>query len=245
MAFCNHILVRRLLCVGLFVLAITGASNRLARGQSEISPQIWVDYNPIIPLSEKSERRGDVGLRWELESNGWWRFILRPGYRYTPKVGTFLMAGVGSFYTRNEALPNEWEIRPFQGVATTWPQGSWVSFQHYVRLEERIDVYSGEADTRVSLRFRYRLRAFHRFGAFMTHGSWMLYSSAELFATLAGNQGQFQELVRLVLGVEHTYGRLRGRVDVTWQLREQGIVLFGGDVSDVFIRFRLFHTFGR
>ncbi len=245
MAFCNHIVVRHSLCVGLLVLAIAGTPTGLAHGQSGISPQIWVDYNPIIPLSENSQIRGDVGLRWELESNGWWRFILRPGYRYTPKVGTFLMAGVGSFYTRNEALPNEWEIRPFQGVATTWPQGGWLSFQHYVRLEERIDTYIGDVDSRVSVRFRYRLRAFHRSGAFMTDGSWMLYGSAEFFATVLGNQGQFQELIRLVLGVERTYGRLRARVDVTWQLREQGIVVFSGDVNDIFIRFRLFHTFGR
>jgi len=59
-----------------------------------------------------------------------------------------------------------------------------------------------------------------------------------------GNQGQFQELVRLVLGVERTQVGWRARVDVTWQLREQGIV-FLGDVNDIFIRFRLYRTFGR
>ncbi len=242
MTFFNHHAIRHLLSAGLIVLAVTGNSIRSARGQSEVSPQIWVDYNPVVHLSEKSSLRGDVGLRWELESDGWWRFIVRPGYRYTLRPGTFLMAGVGSFYTRNQIASNEWEIRPFQGAATTWPQSDMLSFQHYVRLEERIYKYTGNIESRIALRFRYRLRAFHRFGAFKTDGNWMLFTSAEFFATLSGEQGQFQELIRLVAGIEKSLMRFRARLDVTWQLREQGIVLFG-DVSDIFIRFRLFHTF--
>ena len=44
--------------------------------ESEVSPQIWVDYNPSLYLNPKLNFYGDAGFRTELESGGWWRLRL-------------------------------------------------------------------------------------------------------------------------------------------------------------------------
>lgn len=55
---------------------------------------------------------------------------------------------------------------------------------------------------------------------------------------MAGNAGQFDEKLRIGLGVERGFViGIRARLDVTWQ--KVG-ALIGGTTDDLYIRFRVF-----
>lgn len=122
--------------VGLIVslLFAVGAGTATA---DDISPQIWLDYNPLHLLSPRVDLFGDAGIRWNTENDGWRRFVLRPSVGV--RAGqVYLTAGVGNFVTFSPDIATHWEIRPFQGASVVWPGGR-LAFQHYLRLEERFD----------------------------------------------------------------------------------------------------------
>ena len=207
-----------------------------------VSPQLWADYNPTVPVASTVDLFGDIGLRSELESDAWWRVVVRPGVRACRASGVCLSGGIGSFYTFNEVGPDTWEVRPFQGVSATWPRGR-VSLTHYVRLEERFDFNTSTWTSQVSLRGRYQLAASLKWDAVQPDRYWSLTGTVEGFLTLAGDQGQFREQVRATIGLERSFRRsLRIRGEVSWQQRR--LFVQGTEVSDVFLRVRIFQGWG-
>ncbi len=231
--------------LGLLIPGMVAWSTGLAQDlpTDDASTQLWLDYDPIISLSEKGELFGDLGVRSELESTGWGRLVFRPGYRHRRTEFTWLAAGVGAFLTVNELFANELEIRPFQGVAATWPRG-WLHLQHYARLEERFTFVTSSRESAASLRARYRLRALRRFGTLRGETHWTLMATGEGFLTLAGDQGQFREELRLGLAAERSFNhRLRARAEITWQHRELAFSALG-DANDIYLRLRLYHGWG-
>jgi hypothetical protein len=221
--------------------AVAAAASSVARAQDEeVSTQLWADYNQRWTWPSSFEIYGDVGARTELRSQGWGRIILRPGVRGT--VGAFrLSGGIGSFYTANQDAPNGWEIRPFQGIAATWPSAR-VRLDHYLRLEERFEFETADWTLEASLRLRYRLQIQFLWGGIRGAAFWRLIGHAEGFATLTGEAGQFDEKLRIGVGIERGFGpALRLRVDATWQ--KTGLNLFNAPTDDLYIRVRLFHMF--
>jgi hypothetical protein len=204
----------------------------------EVSPQIWVDYNPRWTWPSGFEVYGDVGVRTELRMNGWGRLVVRPGVRGS--VGAFrISGGVGSFYTANEDAADRWELRPFQGVAATWPS-SRIRFDHYLRVEERFEFETTDWNLDASLRIRYRLQTQFLWSGVRGAAFWRVLAHVEAFATVTGEAGQFDEKLRIGLGIERGFGaKLRLRVDATWQ--KEGLDLFGSPTDDIYIRVRVFH----
>lgn len=189
----------------------------LGQSQNDVSPQLWVDYNPSWRASPKFELYGDIGARTELESDGWWRFVVRPSVRYQLNREVQLSGGVGSFYTWNDLISDRWELRPWQGVRATWPRIP-VPVEHFLRFEERFDFNTRTWESLNSLRMRYRLRSYFDWEAKQSGRHWRVMGSVEGFLTLAGEQGQFQEQFRLSIGLERSYRPgLRARIDATWQ----------------------------
>ena len=143
--------------LGLTGLIISAVASSVALAQSdEVSEQIWVDYNQRWTWPSSFEIYGDAGVGTALGSQEWGRIIVRPGVR--GNVGAFrLSGGIGSFYTANRDAPDGWEIRPFQGIAATWPS-SRIRLDHYLRLEERFEFETDNWDLAASLRMRYRLQ---------------------------------------------------------------------------------------
>jgi hypothetical protein len=218
-------------------LLLTTAAH--AQNESSASKQLWIDYDPSLWVSEKVELYGDLGLRWELKEDGFWRLVVRPGVRVP--VGAFrLTGGIGNFFTLNDSISDRWEIRPFQGVSTVWP--NWlISFNHYLRLEERIDFDTETWTALTSLRARYRLRATYRFAALQKDKYWTLTASGEGFVTVAGEQGQQREQVRLTAGIERSMQDTRRfRFEISWQQQEL-FFLPSENVDDIFFRFRVYH----
>jgi hypothetical protein len=99
-----------------FLLLLVNTLSVLPWSDNDISRQIWIDYNPNWFSRPDLEFRGDIGARKELENDGSWRLVIRPGVRYQIYSNTFITAGVGSFYAFNEIIDDHWEIRPYQGL---------------------------------------------------------------------------------------------------------------------------------
>jgi hypothetical protein len=215
-----------------------------AAGQSEnvVSPQLWVDYNPSWRVTSRFEIYGDLGARTELESGGWWRFVVRPSVRYQLHRDVRVMGGLGNFITVNDVIADRWEIRPWQGVNLTWPRAP-IHFEHFLRFEEQFDFNTQTWESQNSLRARYRLRTVIQWSAFQQDRYWRLLASVEGFLRLAGEQGQFREQFRLAVGVERSVRTgMRTRFDATWQ--REGRLFVDGAIDELFLRVRLFTAFG-
>ena len=208
---------------------------------NETSRQIWLDYNPSWKTSGNPTVGGDVGYRFQLESGGWHRLVLRPGVDIPLKT-VILKFGIGNFFTFSEEIQNRWEIRPYQGVAWVWPR-SRVNFDHYVRLEERFDFNTVDWTSYNSLRGRYRLRLRLIFAQTEPARFWRAYGSGEIFTNLAGTAGLQREQFRLTFGMERSFSRkLRFRLEGTWQ--QQEITFLPSDAAEEFyLRFRFYQNF--
>jgi len=226
------------IAVGLVAGSPSPASAQL-HAEDEVSPQLWVDYNPAWRVAPRIDVFGDVGARTELGSQGWWRFVVRPSVRYQfDRVQ--LSGGVGNFLTFNDVIADRWEIRPWQGGRFSWPLGA-VPFEHLVRLEERFDFNLRNWNSSNSLRIRYRLRPSVDWGRESKDRYWRALGSVEVFYTLAGDPGQFQEEVRLTASIERGYRpELRVRLDAMWQ--KEGRPFSEGSIYDLILRFRVFNS---
>jgi len=222
----------------IFILLLTSSTLvSVARGSSK---QVWLDYNPGWKISEKTRFALDLGLRKQIQDQGYLRLVLNPGL--DTRVNKFkFAAGVANFLTLNEVVDDRLEIRPYQSVSVIWPNRR-VSLDHRVRLEERFDFNTTTWDSKNSLRGRYRLRLRYRLAAYQEDRFWSLTASGEIFSTLAGLEGQHRETTRVALGAERIFkhGR-RLRCEVTWQ--QQGLVYDPDVTADlIFLRIRFLRS---
>ena len=226
---------------GVLVIAacVVTARPDVAFAQDEVSQQIWLDYNPRVIWPSAIEVYGDIGVRTELNSRGWGRFVVRPGVR--GPVGRFrLSGGLGTFYTWYDASPNRLELRPFQGINWTWPNKR-ISLDHYVRLEERFDFETADWNLDFSSRVRYRLQTEFRWSAVQSGAHWRLVGHAEGFLTFIGDA---DEKFRFGVGIERAFvSNARVRLDVTWQI--VGAPFSGAPTDELYIRLRLFQRWAR
>ncbi|UCG89236.1 MAG: DUF2490 domain-containing protein [Gemmatimonadota bacterium] len=229
-----------ILLAGWFVFPLKAHSQE----EGDVIPQLWVDYNPAITLSDRWRLEGDMGVRTEFEENLWWRVIVRPGVRYSLSQSVSLGGGVGSFYTLNKEFADRLEVRPWQGVRVVWPRWR-IPLRHFFRVEERFDFNTESWSLRASLRIRYRLGLEYRWGALVRRDRyWRVMLEGELFKTLAGDQGQFRENVRVGVGVERSFRRERRLLgEVVWQQRGLFFDL-RREVNDIYVRIRVFQRWG-
>ncbi len=228
---------------GLAIAAcVVTARPDVALAQDEIRRQIWLDYNPRFIWPSAFEVYGDIGVRTELSSTGWTRFVVRPGVR--GPVGRFrLGGGLGTFYTWNEASPNRLELRPFQGINWTWPNKR-ISLDHYVRLEERFGFQTTDWEFDFSMRARYRLQTEFRWRAVQSGAYWRLVGHAEAFLDFFGEAGQTDEKFRLGVGIERAFvSNARVRLDLTWQV--VGAPFSGAPTDEFYVRVRFFQRWAR
>ncbi len=223
------------ICVPTVVVLLGVCTGAGAQEAKVVSEQLWLDYNPRWTDRSHREIYGDVGLRKVLDADNW-RFVIRPGVR--GPVGSFrLSGGVGTFFDVRELTSNLLEIRPFQGISAVWPNRR-VRFQHYLRLEQRLEWRTDDWTLDASLRGRYLLQVDYSFSGFSSGSDWRVLLHIEPFLTLAGNAGNFDEQVRLGVGAGRNVGSaVRVRADFTW---EKVDFKEGASVSALFIRVRVY-----
>jgi len=228
--------VERAVAVSCALLAMGGVCA--AHAQHELGGQVWIDYNPAWQVSPAGELFGDVGARTELEGLSWFRLVVRPGFRQRVSSRVQVGGGVGSFYSANDIVDDRWELRPWQGMVVSWPS-SGVPLEHYVRIEQRIDLNTGTWDARVSLRGRYRVHTRFEWARTPAGTYWRVLAGVEGFLTLVGDQGQFREQFRVSAAVERG---LRPRLVLLGEvmLQRAGWLLAGRTVDDLVVRIRFF-----
>ena len=209
----------------------------------EVSKQVWIDFNPNYYITPHQKFYGDIGVRGELENKGWRRLVLRPSYRTWLGDRFYFSAGIGNFFTLNEIINDRWEIRPFQGLSFKWP--NWKTpIDHYIRLEERFDFDLKTWDSKNSVRLRYKLGISYRWAAFQPGRFWQATANTELFFTLFGQQGQFQEQARATLGLDRSFDHeFHFRMEITWQ-QEQLFFDTSEEVSAIYFRLRFYTNWG-
>lgn len=228
----------------IFLLGIS-ASQILGQSMSDISKQFWLDFNPTWFQTLNFEIRGSTGIRKELENNGWWRLLAVPQMRYYLGNELFVTGGIGGYYTFNDGIDDRLEIRPFQGLLAKWPHLKKAHLEHYLRLEERFDFDTGDWDTRASLRLRFRIMFIYQFQAIQESQFWRIRAGGEGFATLGGEEGQFQEQGRASLSIDRSLrSGMVVRMEVTWQ-KEGRFFVSDQSVDTIYFRFRLFYTWGK
>ena len=228
----------------LFLFILLLANSMRAQSLSEVSKQIWADVNPTYYFDKDFRLFGDLGFRTELEDDAWWKLVVRPSVG--GKLGGifYYTAGLGSFYTFNQLINNRWEIRPYQGVSFTLHPLK-LRMRNYIRLEERFDFNTGTWNSVNSLRLRYQLSFSYRWAAVKPDRYWQLFLAGEAFFPLTGIEGQFREQFRLTIGLDRSFAYdLHFRFELTAQ-QQQLFFDPAENVSDVYFRFRLNHTWFR
>ncbi len=228
-----------------FILLLTFGTSRITQAQSEsdVSKQIWIDFNPSYFINPTLKIFGDIGVRKEFENNGWWRLVVRPSIRTWLGGRFYFTAGMGNFITFNEIINNRWELRPFQGLDFNWPRWK-TPLHHYIRLEERFDFNTKTWNSKNSVRIRYKLNISYRWAAIQPGRFWQATASGEAFLTLLGEQGQFQEQSRVTLGLDRSFAYdLHYRFEITWQ-QERLFFNTSESVTGVYFRFRFTKSWG-
>ena len=119
--------------------------------------QLWADFRYFYVLKDSLELVGEGGYRFDNLEGSWRKFYINPQLRWDIDANWGVRAGLAIHYTEEIILPDALEIRPWQGVLLYWPKTRWFSIEHYLRIEERINIFFDPKITNFDLRLRYRL----------------------------------------------------------------------------------------
>lgn len=217
---------------------------------TNLTQQIWLDYNPDFSISEKLDGYGEIGAR-TLFPYEWSRIIAGASVRYKrPKLilknlyyKEELHFGIRLFFTANKSISNRFEIRPFQGYKLSWPNRPFIVLQHYVRLEERFDIETSDWINTFGLRLRYEAKLTLKFKGELIPFNKKLYLpiSLEGFWNLKGVQ-QFNDVVRIAPGIGYEFSpKLKAEFDVSYHYTRDTLE-DDFATNDIVFRVRVFHT---
>lgn len=211
---------------------------------NSVANQIWLDYNPTIPLTERVDFYGDAAAR-TVFPNEWYRFVIGPSLRYKQPKSILKKLyykeefhfGIRFFYTVNKNFSNRLEIRPFQGYRLIWPNRPQIAIQHYVRLEERFDIQTSDWISTFGLRIRYMIESkliSYKNGLYLP-------LSLELFWNIKGTK-QFNDVARVTPGIGYEFKKSwKGQFDLSYHYARNTLEDDFANNNIVF-RFRVYHT---
>lgn len=189
--------------VVLFILALCSYGLK-GQDSTVVTLQTWTDLTTIHEFNEKWIYSGDYGIRGALSNEDWTTFYARPTFRYNASLKLDLRAGVSVFYTAEELLESQTELRFHQQVNVRWPNLSDWILKHMVRFEERFFFYKAlENDFSARARYRISLET-PDVKIFGIKNSFYALTSLELFMPL-GTQSieQYINNNRIVVGIGH------------------------------------------
>jgi hypothetical protein len=149
-------MTHRLILIATVICAVLWPGACRAQEMAESDFQGWADIRTFYNFTNAFVYDGTLGIRHQFTGETWNSAYIRPSVRYRVSHLLTLRGGVGFAWLDYEV--NVTEIRPYQGVQAFWPTFGGVTFDHYVRLEQRFLTPDG-GDTEFFHRFRYRIRA--------------------------------------------------------------------------------------
>ena len=110
---------------------------------TEVSSQLWFDFNPSYKISERFDFNGKIGSK--ILPNSAYKFYTSAELSY--QIPKFLIkkikyddkvyAGSDFYYVFFTETPDILEISLFQGYALSWPNKKRIGISHMVELRER------------------------------------------------------------------------------------------------------------
>ncbi len=210
--------------------------------------QLWLDYNVQYNLEKNFTLYGDVGWRI-ISPHNWTRYYIRPAISFThypitkskKHLKLVYHFGIGTFYTNYTKIPNNLEIRPFQGVNIEWSTLKRININQYIRLEQQFEYFNGEWD--FGLRARYMLGGTFEFYKTRDNFIDQIYIPfhVEFFWNLDNTQN-FNDVIRITPGIGYV-------VNPTWRFefstsyhRRKFEIEDAFKTNDIVFRFRVFHN---
>lgn len=210
----------------LFFVLLNFCCAQRSSDDSNVSQQIWVDYNPRWYLDTSYTIYGTVGARTVIP-DVWTKLYLTSAVRFSPtslfdrknKLQQEFHGGLSIFYTFNKDKPDMIELRPFQGYKISWPNLKNLKVSHFLRLEERFEFTSGQSDMVFDLRARYKLEGIIHWTKHLVDFADGLYIpiSVEYFVNLYSTK-QFNNAIRFTSGVGYsTQAQWKVQFDLSYQ----------------------------
>jgi len=199
--------------VSFFLIIILNLVNTLIQAQentqSEVTNQVWIDFNPSYKISESFDLRGRIGAK-AIFPNAWYKIYTRaevsyklPRYifknvNYNEKV----YAGIDYYYIYYTENPNVIEISPYQGYSLFWPNRKRVVIKHNVELGERFQWDVEDWNYSFGLKLSYEASLTFKFhGDIWEYGKgFYLTASAKFWWNLIATT-VFNDVVRITPGI--------------------------------------------
>ena len=115
--------------------------------------RLWYDFFFMHTLNTNFRYAVQTNFKHQTEGH-WKQVMIRPALIYTMRDELYLQAGLSVLFTWN-GDENIYEIRPWQGVNIFFPRIGQIFINNFIRLEERIFLFSNDYDHSASIRARY------------------------------------------------------------------------------------------
>jgi len=232
----------------LFAFVISQLSAQIEDVEDEyVDYQLWLDYNARYNLKNNFSLYGDTGWRI-ISPHSWTKYYIRPAISFThfpiTKSKNHLKLvyhfGVGTFYTNYTKIPNNLEIRPFQGVNIEWTTLKRLHINQYIRLEQQFEYFNNNWD--FGLRARYMLAG--TFEPYVSRDNILdqLYFPfhIEFFWNL-NNSVSFNDVIRITPGLGFVANEKWTIEFSTSYHRRKFEIDDEFNTNDIVFRFRVFH----
>ena len=206
----------------------------------------WSDITTIYNFAERWQYNGDQGIRVGLSGDDFSLFYFRPSIKYRINPKLTLHGGIGFFQSFLQDNIDVSELRPWQGLRYQWPQLGGYTFNHYVRLEQRMVWASGkEGNPESTLRSRYMFGVSTPIYNVLLENGIFLTGSAEFFWDMQDSFAEnFKNRIRWDVGIGSIFfGGMR--VELHYILQDGRTLQqdsFTGE--EHIIRLRFFYIFG-
>ena len=151
-------MLKKVVIIWIFLLCACGSLSDIhAQEQNITTDHLWFDFYNYFPITEKLEYGGDLGFRHAFSDFPWSSIYIRPTLSYRWKEKIRFSGGFKFAYTDQNILANTFEIRPWLGVKIYWPKIRRLTFQHFLRLEQRFILNTRTDDWTSQTRGRYKL----------------------------------------------------------------------------------------
>jgi hypothetical protein len=117
--------------------------------------ETWSDIRTVYNFTNTFAYDGDQGYRTVVSSDDWSLMYLRPSVQYKWTSFLAVRGGVALFYLFQNV--DSAEFRLWEGLQLFWPKLSELTFDQYVRLEQRF-LSIQRTEHQFVHRFRYRIR---------------------------------------------------------------------------------------
>ena len=233
----------------IYIVFLLFGSNELLAQNNEKTTQFWTDYNMSGKINDRLSWGAGTGFR-TISPHQWNRIYIDPSVTYDwprmilkkLKYKEKLLAGVGVYYTDNKRIPDQLEIRPYQGYSLSAPNWDQLVITHTFKLEERFEISTRDWINTFGLRLRYKGSVTFRFkGDFWKEGAgFYIPANIELYWNLIGTK-QFNDKSNFDIGIGKEFNpKWKALITFGYNYSRNGVEE-SFDASGMKWRFRLYH----